>query len=141
MVYRLSPRAVPLLWWQVYPHLERALKRVHHRYFITDVEQWLKQGSHHLWVVSAPKGHVVAVLMAEIVIHPSGVRMFDVLLAAGSRVREWLPEVYRQMLEFAHLHGVIQFRVSGRRGWMRHLKPYGFALEGFVLLKQTGMRL
>jgi hypothetical protein len=135
MFYRVPARALPLVWPQAKPHLIRGIPRMRGRSTITDIENWLLDDSHQLWVATR-KGQVLAAIVTEVLYHASGKRMFDINLAAGSQVRLWLPEAMARLSEYCHLRGATQFRVIGRKGWTRLLAPYGFKFEAVVLSRE-----
>lgn len=132
-VYRVSPRALPLMWKQAKPHLLRGLVRQHAHYTLDDIEAWVISGSHDLWVATE-NGRVLAAIITKIVRYNSGKRAWEVLQAGGFEARKWIHQMVREMGEFGHLHGVTEWRVVGRPGWLRWLKRYGFAREAVVLV-------
>jgi hypothetical protein len=134
-VYRVAHSVLPLLWKQAAPFIALALRRAHGRYTIDNVKDWVLNGTHQLWVVTE-NGRAIAALLTEVSRLPSGKRMFEIVLTGGSRVREWMPQAAGLVLEYAHLCGATEIRVVGRRGWLRHLKPYGFEQEAVVLTRE-----
>lgn len=136
-VYRVSPQVqvLSLLWPQVEPILARAVAREHGRFTTRDLFNWIARGEHDLWVATE-NGRVVAAIVAILQRYASGKRGWTVHLAAGSRARDWVPLLISAAIPSARLRGATEIRVCGRKGWLRYLKPHGFAVESQILTRQ-----
>jgi hypothetical protein len=134
--YRVPREVLDLLWPQVEVIFINGMARERARHYSTGhIHDWVVRGTHHLFVATRD-GHVIGAVLTETVIQPNRQRSFIAHLLAGHDLKSWLPLGMERMTEQGHLEGATEFRVAGRKGWLRLLKPYGFAFEAVVLTRQ-----
>jgi hypothetical protein len=61
-------------------------------------------------------------------------RVLEIFMAVG--VWADMPELHRQVTEFAKEHGVTLIRAFGRRGWLKTGKAHGWAANQYVFTKE-----
>jgi hypothetical protein len=132
-VYRVSTGTLNLIWPAIKPLLERGIARERGRFNAADVYGWITRGTHQLWVATE-NGRMLAAIVTEILLHPSGKRTFHLLLAGGSQARRWIAPAFARMREYARVQGATEARMTGRKGWLRHLHPLGFHPEAVILI-------
>ena len=49
---------------------------------------------------------------------------------AGSRMKDWLPQLDEAVSDWARSNGMERLVALGRKGWLRHFQKYGWALRG-----------
>jgi len=134
-VYRVPRGVLPAIWPQVKGILFKGLPWVRGSWTLDNAKDYLLSGYYQLWVVTE-RGRVLAALLTEIHKTPSGKKVLEVPLAAGSRARDWFDQWLESATEYAHLRGVTELKFTGRYGWWRYLKPHGFKQEAVVMYRE-----
>lgn len=109
-------------WLKVKPLLESALEYGDGDLTIEDVYSDLMDGTQVLLVVY--DGPIKAAITMEMV-KGRRKRWMNTVLCGGSDTNDWLPEWMDAAEELAREQGA-ELMVTGRRGWLKKLKPFGF---------------
>lgn len=72
--------------------------------------------------------------VSNVIDRPNG-RHFHIWIAAGD-LTELMDEIYPALEQRAHEFGCNAMTISGRRGWIRKLKPHGFEEAATVGVKR-----
>jgi hypothetical protein len=121
----VPPAMVPDVWNEVAPILNRALKTAGGRYRIDDLFMECFQGQQHLWVAMDNVKNIIGALTTRFIEYP-GRRMLSGQFCAGVRMRDWQDEMLSTLDSWAKDGGCTGFEMTGRGGWERVLKNYGW---------------
>lgn len=111
--------AVPKVWREVRPFIERALAEGAGHFAPEDIRAALLRRDMQLWIVRRPDRSAAGALVTEIVAYPRLKVCRLVLAAAADGGREdWLP--WRRFVEdWARVQGCQAMELYGRPGWAR----------------------
>ena len=124
IVAAIYPEHVEQAWADVGPMLARAVRHTPDK---PDVLARLLARSAQLWAV-IEAGRPIAAVVTEITTLPD--RWCRVWLAAGERTREWASALWAVLEPYARACGCIGLWASGREGWARLARAYGWKREG-----------
>jgi len=104
----------------------------------TTVEQLYKditQGKFQCWIV-INEGVIITVFLTEIIEYPKK-RVLSIVWICGSELDKYL-ECFLSYLEVWAVNlGVSSAMVTGRRGWIRKLRPLGYTQERIIVEKSV----
>ena len=129
----VAPEDIGMVWPAVAPILVKAVDRNNGEYTIDDVRDYLESGDYHLWVFiedNVFKGACVT-YFAQF----PRIKTCNFLLAAGFEIDKWAC-IVNHIIPWAKDNGCAIIYVSGRAGWERVLKPFGFEKDSVTLQKQ-----
>lgn len=87
-----------------------------------------------VWTI-APRRCLMAVAVTEIVDYPL-VSALRIVLLAGHGMDAWQQDLLERLESFAVLHGASRLEAYGRKGFIRALKPLGFELAYYAVMKE-----
>ena len=61
-------------------------------------------------------------------------RSLNVSFLGGTDMNVWLPELIRQLKEYASYNFCISIEQTGRKGWLKTLEPYGFEDQHYTTM-------
>ncbi len=113
--------------------LEKATDRSGSRETIDGLYLKIKSGESRLWCISLD-GIVLGAASTEVNQYTS-CRALHVSFVGGIRMSEWLEEFINQLKIYAKYNNCSSVEQTGRPGWLKELKKYGFKKENFISLK------
>ena len=116
-----------VVWTQVKPMIEMAIKTTRPRYDINSVRYALDNGELLLWLV-LDGTEPVAALTTRIADYPHS-RGLCLDWIGGKRMREWLPMAHDIMRKYAYDNDCTHLEGYGRKAWGRWLEKYGWEPE------------
>jgi len=75
------------------------------------------------------------VAVTEIIDYPL-VSALRIVLLAGQDMAVWQRDLLETLESFATLHGATRLEAYGRKGFIRALKPLGFELAYYAVMKE-----
>jgi hypothetical protein len=118
------------VWGNCKPYLSQATDRSGGRETILTLYSKIKKGFTVLWVIMVD-GFTVGSLTTEV----TDWKSLHVSFLGGTDMNVWLPELIRQLKEYALYNHCTSIEQTGRKGWLKALESYGFVEEPFVTMK------
>lgn len=115
---------VDAAWPLCEPWIGESLTRGYVPMATESVRKAIARADLQLWVVFVC-GEPVAAFVTEIRIMDYGKGLW-VVACGGTGMSEWLPEVEGTLRGFALDKGCDHLQMTGRRGWLREMKSYGW---------------
>jgi hypothetical protein len=129
--HAIPPKLVDQEWEWVEPYITRALD---YSLLCEDVDEVRKDAisGDTILMVFTDGDDVLSVVAAEIIANKRR-RIIHVLSASGKRLGDWLDAWWDAITNIAKELDIQSITINGRRGWEKHLKPYGFKHKRTVL--------
>jgi hypothetical protein len=136
----LQSEEIPVLWPKLEGFINDAVQRGDGTISAQGILHSLAEKHMQMWlVVDNVEEDIVGVVVTQVTVHMDGHKELCIVAAGGRDVDAWFK--YLDILDtFAHASGATVIRVTGRRGWLRKLKPFGFEERAVVLTKQVARR-
>lgn len=115
---------VYLVWNDVAPMLERAIKTARGKCTIDDVLAGVKNGSYLLWVVFIDD-EIVAAITSRVIEYPR-CKAMALDWIAGKRMKDWIETANETMVIHARHNGCTHMEGYGRPAWIRWNARYGW---------------
>lgn len=119
---------------EVGPLIKRATDRSGGRWRVQDVVDSILSGEQHLWVAFDDEKIWAAITTR--VSHYPRMKMLDVIMCGGERMNEWLPLLLERLDKWKIDLDCVGLETSGRIGWVKRLKPYGWK-HAFAVLEKV----
>jgi hypothetical protein len=131
----LTPQQLASTWDQHAPLFERALEQSWQPGDnLATVSKILAQGK--AWCIDVTmNGQILASVVVER-IETKGGDFLNIWLCAGSAIDEWLAEILAFIEDWAAMMNTKGVMLSGRTGWQRKLKGYGYHPKTITLEKR-----
>jgi hypothetical protein len=115
--------------WQIEDAIRPLIKKlgVHmgNRFDEETLIETLKEGKMSLWISFNEEGLIRA--FAATAIHEYPLRkVFSCIFCAGEKMDEWADDMMSMLMSYARDNGCRSIELTGRPGWTRYLKRYGF---------------
>ena len=120
----IGPDSIDFMWEKVNRRIEHALGNDLTSCKIEEVYEDLLTGLRQLWVVHRG-GDIAAVIVTQLLQSSEG-SYLHVLALQGENMEKWLPLIDRALRLFAAAHACAFLEITGRRGWVKTLKPYAW---------------
>lgn len=134
MIKYLTVDGVLAEWGRIEPLLQRVLDRFDYGSDADDILADVINGRRMMWSINDLEG--LAVLSVSRLPKFS---TLDVDCLAGENMNEWLSPFINQLTEYAKVLDCKYVDASGRKGWIRQLKQFGFNETSYdVRLKVNG---
>lgn len=121
MIKYLSPADVSKDWESIGPLLQRVLDKFDYGSDASDIYADVISGRRVMWSINDLEG--LAVLS---VTNLPKFSTLDVDCLAGDNMDKWLAPFIDQLTKYAKVLGCKYVDASGRKGWIRQLKQFGF---------------
>lgn len=121
------------IWSLVAPFLCLVIEYNNGEYAIDDLKAELIEGQQQLFIMHE-NGDVLAAITAEIIRYPQKT-VCGLVAAGGSNLHEWLDEFMSIIIPVAKEQGAEELRITGRGGWEKVMKPYGFEKTHTILAR------
>ena len=118
------------VWDRCKPHLSRATDTSGGRETILTLYSKIKKGFTVLWVIMVD-GFTVGSLTTEV----TDWKSLHVSFLGGTDMNVWLPELIRQLKEYAYYNHCTSIEQTGRKGWLRTLESYGFKDQHYSTMR------
>lgn len=122
-LYVPTGRVLPL-WPCLKPHIETALAHSAGEYIAEDLLDLALATQAQLWAALAD-GAVVGAACTQLIDYPRK-RSLHVIALAGREFDGWAGRCVAESNAFARSQGCDFIRITGRRGWARRLRKYGY---------------
>jgi hypothetical protein len=113
--------SIGLVWDRCKPFLTKATDKSGGRETILTLYSKLKLGFSVLWIIMID-GFVVGSLTTEV----TDWKSLHVSFLGGTDMNVWLPELIKQLREYALYNHCTSIEQTGRKGWLKALESYGF---------------
>ena len=112
---------IDAIWPLAAPILEPAIERYDNGYKLDDVKRLLADRSMQLWMIDKGRAFGVSTIHR----YPQ-FNLLHMCWLAGDGMDDWAELLFVTISQFARLHGCKYLEGTGRRGWARYMKRYGF---------------
>jgi len=121
----VPPQMVPLVWDKAEPLIQRGAERAPDDISIDKTYNKLITGSQLLILIT--KGtEVIAVNVLDTKTTDAGVKYLFIHITAGDELESWVAQFLEVAKAIAKEYGCKKIRGTGRPGWARKLKQYGW---------------
>jgi len=127
----IKPQEIEQQWDTIKPFISRALEHSLKEYSADDLKHKMIKGE-YLLLGFYDGGKILAIVSAELLTYPRK-KIVNIVTAAGSNMDSWLDEWWNAITVLAKEQGADEITVSGRVGWLKALKKYGFKRQYTVL--------
>lgn len=121
---------IHLVWDDVKPMLEKALKHADNKYDLRYIKLSLNVRDMQLWVLNKDK-KTVGCVVTQICTYPLSKRLL-IFALAGQGFDNWKHH-FKTIKAWARENGCESCEIYGRPGWERKLKPMGFKKISTIL--------
>lgn len=121
------------LWPSISPGIEKMVAK---GIGLTTAHDCLCKALSGEWLVFIVLHESKVVLTALTAIERGHRKVFTVVGAWGEQMDEWVDEFHQGMVKIAQEQGCDSISITGRRGWVKFLKPYGFNEKMVTVVKE-----
>lgn len=125
--------SIGLMWDRISPGIERMVKKGIGLHTTKQIEQLALSGAWMVFIVE-DQAKIKATIIAGIT--DGEKRVFEIGMCWGTGMRDWSGEVYESLTTIARQLNCDSIAVTGRRGWIRYLKPRGFSEQMVTVVKE-----
>jgi len=122
-IVAIAPDKIDLIWQRVKPHIDAALSYTKGELDADSIKDKLEKGE-DLLLLAIEEG-ILASIVCEIV-QTATIKVCHVVACGGVRADIWLDKWYEIIVPLAKEQGCQRISISGRKGWEKKLKVYGF---------------
>ena len=117
------------VWDELVPFVRKALAfDIYSTITLDEIEKQVAGGYARV-LICADGERLLAANVVQLFKNAMGERVLHVLATAGDEAHRWLAELIDALNDLAALEGAIAVTMSGRPGWARKLRPYGFRTD------------
>lgn len=133
-IYGIETSMLDRAWDEIKPFIELGLEHAQDELTAIDVYNLIKQ---HVVVpiVMGYEGEILAVVTLELSEKPNK-RIMSLMTAGGTSIDKWLDEFLEIATQLAVEQNCDAIYITGRRGWEKKLKRYGYNYAYTVLTKE-----
>lgn len=114
---------LPQAWPHIGPMIEMACEQSHGAFDAQSVVLGVRSGEYILLAVTDDEARLVCVLVCAVGRLPTGTTVFEVLLAGGHSMKDWLPYEHK-LDDFARARGCTRLRAIGRKSLLKRLPEW-----------------
>ena len=107
------------------------------RHSIETVKAATQDQRQQLWCVvndTGPRPRIVAVLITEIKVCDTGLKLCELVLLAGRQRDKWI-HLIKDIERWAHDEGCAKIQAMGRQGWVRVMKEWDWSGQWIMIDK------
>jgi hypothetical protein len=134
-IIAVPAREVPFIFGSIVHLIQAALDYGPYETTVDDVYADIVSSKNQLWVLADERYRPVSVYVTEVIDYPRK-SIVRVLLLSGSGFLPFTELTVNALEQLAHRVGATAIEVIGRKGWERHLKPFGFNSAYVHLIKE-----
>lgn len=138
---RIESNLIEAIWKYVEDLLEKPVELNLGEFTLEDIKDRLLKNDMQLWIAASTSEKIFAVGVSEVVVYPREKRLRMVLVGAReNRLDEWIDVIFEPespMLEWCKKSGIKRMESTGRDGWTKVLRDYGFKKYYTVLTKDV----
>jgi len=127
----IKPQDIQQKWPVIEPFVSKALEYSLNEHNSEDLKKKMINGE-YLLLGFYEGDKILSIVSAELLTYPRK-KIVNIVTAAGSSMEKWLDEWWRAIKILAKEQGAQEITVSGRSGWLKALKKYGFKQQYTVL--------
>ena len=128
-ILELTQQQASGFWSELEPYVQRALSfDMYASTSVADLERQVKQGYARV-LICARGEDLLAANVVQLFKTTIGERVLHVLATAGDESNVWLAPLIDLLNDIAATEGATAITMSGRPGWGRKLRPYGFKTD------------
>jgi hypothetical protein len=138
---RIESNLIEAIWKYVEDLLEKPVELNLGEFTLEDIKDRLLKNDMQLWIAASTSEKILAAGVSEVVVYPREKRLRMVLVGAReNRLDEWIDVIFEPespMLEWCRKNGIKRMESTGRDGWTKVLRDYGFKKYYTVLTKDV----
>lgn len=126
IISAVPPHYLNEVWWPVRQHLEGAAKTAQKKFHVDDIYRGIAAGNYGLWIVIDPTDDsIIAAVTTRLIQYPNRKAM-ALDWVGGSRMKEWIDLVLKEIKVYAKDQGCQHLEGYGRKAWGRWLAKRGW---------------
>jgi hypothetical protein len=123
-IFRVPAGMAYAAWPEVAPLLAPAIEMSEGRHTVATTLSRVSTG-HMTCLVALSAARPIMGCIIQVALYPAE-KWLQIPFCGGSRMGEWLPQLMDTIDAFAYNEQCVGVEISGRRGWVRVLAPYGY---------------
>jgi len=131
-IFLVEPRMVGRVWDLVEHFIISAMQRGHDTHTVEEIQRDVARGRLRVWIVHEDGLAVACALTMQ-----DGA-VLRVTHLGGTEAENWLEELINTWVEWGFGQDCDRIEMTGRLGWIRKLKPYGFSEDYVKMSKPIG---
>ena len=125
----MAPDAAMALWPELEPYVEAALARdPFESVTVAEVAEQLADADAQL-LLAVDDGDILGAAVVQMFRVSGGGKVIHVLTTAGDKLDRWLDQLVERLVELAGIYDACGVTLSGRPGWTKTLRKYGFKTD------------
>ncbi len=133
--HQLNVEATEHLWPDLLPHVAEAIARDPYMSIsINEVERQLRDGFAQM-LVAVDDGDILGASVVQM-FKRGDKRILHILTTAGVDLVRWMEPMLEEMERLAAVQGIDAITLSGRPGWTRTLRPFGYRTDHVQMIKE-----
>ena len=137
IISAISVKLLPIVWPQIEPMLSKAVAHSNGEICISDIYERSISGD-MLILTASSDDEILVALAIEKREFATGKAVLNVTLAGGERLKEWMEEIDKSLVQLAKDYNCSELYIVGRNGWDRALKHIGYGRVHTVVSKKIG---
>ena len=125
---------IPILWDQIAPLIEQALRYSDGEFNLQDIYSMLMYQKMQLWVVADEEMAVQACFITEFRNFPR-MKICYIVLASGEHLVSW-EHCFEELERWAYHEGASVMRAFGRKGWSPLARKLGYGIRQYMYTKE-----
>ena len=124
-------------WEELVPFVQRALSfDPYATVSLGDLERQVREGYARV-IICARGEELLAANVVQLFKNTMGERVLHVLATAGDQAHLWLEPLIESLNGIGALEGAVAITMSGRPGWARKLKVFGFRTDNVQMRRKV----
>lgn len=138
-ILELQPNQAVEVWDELVPYVQKALAfDIYATITLDEIEKQVTQGYARV-LICADGERLLAANVVQLFKNAMGERVLHVLATAGDEAHRWLAELIDALNDLAAMEGAVAVTMSGRPGWARKLRPYGFKIDNVQMRRAVNV--
>jgi len=140
-ILRIESNLIEAIWKYVEDLLEKPVELNLGEFTLEDIKDRLLKNDMQLWIAASTSEKILAAGVSEVVVYPREKRLRMVLVGAReNRLDEWIDTCFEPespLLEWCKKNNIKRMESTGRDGWTKVLRDYGFKKYYTVLIRDV----
>ena len=134
--HQLDAKATEHLWPDLEPHVGQAIVRDPYLSIsVAEIDQQLRGGFAQM-LVAVDDGQILGATVVQM-FKRGDKRILHILTTAGVNLDSWLADMLTEIEKVAAAQGIDAITLSGRPGWTRTLRPFGYRTDHVQMIKEV----
>ncbi len=139
-IVELQAEQASQVWDELVPYVQKALAfDIYATITLAEIEKQVRQGYARV-LICADGERLMAANVVQLFKNAMGERVLHVLATAGDEAHRWLAELIDALNDLAAMEGAVAVTMSGRPGWARKLRPYGFKTDNVQMRRAVNVQ-